>query len=275
MATRKRSPRPEGRCPARGPCPRRRGVQPEPIPPPLPGFELPDPPPIGLPAPGEDPAVAAAALLKHIAVQVNGRYLMYCGLHGPVPDHLRMLPKPIVGWDGKVDPDDVDRRWTFLKVTRRCLRRRIDPLALVHDLCGAAGGAAHPPPPEAFLEPPRALLRKLARFTSEAADLNFGLGMDYFASHLRLHRRCSPTLDNEGVLLAALEEQSLESLAVPRFSMAWLSGLTGWAWRYWSRAVVQYSCAADAYNAGYAMLIPDPLWQATEALYHLVDHDTD
>lgn len=275
MATRKRSPRPEARPPARIPCPRRRGVAPEPAPPPPPGYELPDPPPIGLPAPGQDPAVAAAALLEHIAVQVNGRYLTWRGLYGPVPAYLWQLPKPVVGWDGRVDPADVAKRWTFLQVTRRCLRRRIDPLALVHDAFGADHAAAPPPPPEAFLEPPPALLRRLARRTSEAADLNFSLGMDHFALHLRLQGRLSPTLDNAGVLRAALEHSSFEPLAVARFALAWLCRSEGWAWRYWDRAVVQYSCAADAYNASHGMLIPDPLWQAVAALHHLVDHGTD
>jgi hypothetical protein len=218
------------------------------------------------------------ALLLQVAGNVMHRYEMWCGLHGfEMPSHLRRAPSGKVGWGGhtKAEPR---HDWLWVKIARRCLRRRTNPNQYMDLVTRDFSESRYPPPtdyyldqidlrcrgmPEQFLaSASRTLQSNIRRLSCERTYVTF------FPGH--------ETVSDVDELGMALNSYYFSDHPLFVFCLAREYRLDQLAKRHAPLALIQYSYARDAYNEVYDdFIIPRSLRWAGNALYNYVDAQGD
>jgi hypothetical protein len=92
--------------------------------------------------------------LGYAAKRIENMYRLHAGVCGPeMSYHFEQEPRPLPGWDGKVDPRDALRRSVWIKLARSCLRHRVDPEVLFSNILEEyTQGSVFQPPHHYLLE---------------------------------------------------------------------------------------------------------------------------
>jgi hypothetical protein len=214
------------------------------------------------------------ALLLQVAGNVMGRYERQCGMHGfEMPPHLRSAPGAEVGWGGETKAEP-RRDWLWVRIARRCLRRRADPTRYM-DLVGEDfGDSRYPPPPDHYLD--RIDARCPVVRDRALASVRASLRSDLTSLPVMLFYHSGRTTDHDADDLAmALDHVNFSSEHVFVFCLSRRHAIHRLAARRAPQALIQYACSKDAYDEVYGAAIPAPLRAAGEALYDHVDREGD
>jgi hypothetical protein len=224
----------------------------------------------------EDPDGLALTLLHDLSNHVAGRYSIWCTLHNfRMPSHLTRPPTSVTRWDGTVDHDPEMRRWIWAQITRRCLRRRVDPFDLVDDGDAKFCDSAQPPPPEHLLTLLDIRAEDLIRQKHEDIRISFSIYINLVEAEIGCMQSLDEGMTPEEMIRDALMNYQLEPAPLFRCGWAWRLGLRDLAERYARLALYQYGRGRDAYDLVYGDLVPSPLRGPVEALYAMIDRDGD
>lgn len=223
---------------------------------------------------GEDATlIDPRMLLLQVAGNVMARYERQYSLRGAkMPSHLRRPPSDKIGWGGRAN-DSALRDWIWVRIARRCLRRRFDPAEFIDLIAWESFESRYPPPLESYLEQIDARqdemrARMLERVKSSTRSSKQMLDMRYnYWSEL--------TEFEEDAHEYALEDSSIDPDKVYVYCHAWKFRFRAIAAPLAPVALIKYACAKEAYDLGYGKLIPEPFATAGAALYQLVDLDGD
>jgi hypothetical protein len=157
------------------------------------------------------------------AETIKNRYRLYASL-GPnrMSYHLEQEPRPLPGWDGKIDPRDALRRSVWIKLARSCLRHRVAPTVLLGAvLRECPEGSSLLPPDLCILNESSTDRIDLLRSRSfRDAKSNYSVAVRNLNDDVRwiaLKEGCSETVATRRVLLNRTYSYS----SVYRFEIAW------------------------------------------------------
>jgi hypothetical protein len=157
------------------------------------------------------------------AVSIKNLYRLYASL-GPnrMSYHIEQEPRPLPGWDGKIDRRDALRRSVWIKLARSCLRHRVAPTVLLGAvLRECPEGSSLLPPDLCILNESSTDRIDLLRSRSfRDAKSNYSVAVRNLNDDVRwiaLKEGCSETVATRRVLLNRTYSYS----SVYRFEIAW------------------------------------------------------
>jgi hypothetical protein len=165
-----------------------------------------------------DPAEFTRSAIENLAYaaeRIKSMYRLHAGVCGPeMSYHLDQEPRPLPGWDGKVDPRDALRRSVWIKLARSCLRHRVDPDVLFNNILEeCTQGSVFQPPHHYLLE----------------MDSSDQINRLRTRSHLETKRKLSVTVRNLDLELQCLMRvQGYSGQAA--FRRVMLCGTYGFSW---------------------------------------------
>jgi hypothetical protein len=173
-----------------------------------------------------DPADFMHSALENLwfaAETIKDLYRLYASLGANrMSYHLEQEPRPLPGWDGKIDPRDALRRSVWIKLARSCLRHRVDPTVLFNAvLCECPEGSSLLPPDQCILNEGSTnrieLLRSLSVRDSKSKYSVTVRNLSDEVKWIASREGCSEAI----ALRRVLRNSTYGYLSVHRFELAW------------------------------------------------------
>jgi hypothetical protein len=215
-----------------------------------------------------------SALLLELGMNVMARYEIWCALHRfDMPTHLKRPPNPQVDWGGARKEDPL-RQWVWVRIARRCLRRRIHPIRFRNLVGGDLGDSKYPPPIEHDLRQIDVRCPEMQGAALKSTDLEWRI----YGRQLKVRLCClTGRLDdyNGDELAMVFDQSELSSVPLFVYCIAREYSIHRLTNRLAPLALIQYACLKDTFDAILGDYIPSPLRWAGEALYDFVDREGD
>jgi hypothetical protein len=210
------------------------------------------------------------------AETIKNRYRLYASL-GPnrMSYHLEQEPRPLPGWDGKIDPRDALRRSVWIKLARSCLRHRVDPTVLFNAvLRECPEGSSLPPPDQCILnEGSTDRIDHLRTLSFRDAKSNYSVTVRNLSDEVKwIARRdvCSEAI----ALKRVLRNSTYDFSSVHRFDIAWHFRDVSLVGQFLIPATIQYAFQSAFWHK-FEMTgsMPEPLEIQRRELDELVNSD--